>query len=387
MAAHRRLRLGREGVEVHEDARGDLDRLGVAPRALRRLAHHRHRLRHVLGREPVEDDAVGDLARHTQHPGPERGHVDGHRPGRRLGEPEAVHLERLALEHHPLAGQGLAQEQHHLAHASGRLVEAPAVPLLDDDLRAGAQPEDEAAGRDVGHAGGRLGERGRPARVDIGDGGAEPEPRARADDGQRREAIEAVGLERPGIRIAPGLRLARERDVLGEREAILGHRQRPARLGHAFLRRGCERVAIRVESPHSLADMASPMMGDVIELTVVVKDLDAAVERYGRLYGLREHHRLESKEFGFKSAILPLGAGHIELLQPTDPDKPAGRFLARNGEGVYLVGFETKDVAAAAEHLKKQGVKVDQRGDKIAWVHPRESHGLFVELRKRESYD
>lgn len=81
------------------------------------------------------------------------------------------------------------------------------------------------------------------------------------------------------------------------------------------------------------------------------------------------------------------GAGHIELLQPTDPDKPAGRFLARNGEGVYLVGFETKDVAGAAEHLKKQGVKVDQRGDKIAWVHPRESHGLFVELRKRESYD
>ena len=74
------------------------------------------------------------------------------------------------------------------------------------------------------------------------------------------------------------------------------------------------------------------MMGDVIELTVVVKDLDAAVERYGRLYGLREHHRLESKEFGFKSAILPLGAGHIELLQPTDPDKPAGRFLAKNGE-------------------------------------------------------
>jgi methylmalonyl-CoA/ethylmalonyl-CoA epimerase len=129
------------------------------------------------------------------------------------------------------------------------------------------------------------------------------------------------------------------------------------------------------------------MMGDVIELTVVVKDLDAAVERYGRLYGLREHHRLESKEFGFKSAILPLGAGHIELLQPTDPDKPAGRFLAKNGEGVYLVGFETKDVTGAAEHLKKQGVKVDQRGDKIAWVHPRESHGLFVELRKRESYD
>jgi methylmalonyl-CoA/ethylmalonyl-CoA epimerase len=133
--------------------------------------------------------------------------------------------------------------------------------------------------------------------------------------------------------------------------------------------------------------MILSMLGDVIELTVVVRDLDVAVERYRRLFGLREHHRLDSKEFGFKSAILPLGAGHIELLQPTDPDKPAGRFLAKHGEGVYLVGFETKDVAGAAEHLRKEGVRVDQRGDRIAWVHPRECHGLFVEMRHPERYE
>ena len=129
------------------------------------------------------------------------------------------------------------------------------------------------------------------------------------------------------------------------------------------------------------------MLGDVIELSVVVKDMDEAIERYTRLFGLKVHKRGESKEFGFLNAILPTGIGHIELLQPTDPDKPAGRFLAKNGEGVYLVGFETQDVAGAAKHLRKEGVRVDQRDDKIAWVHPRESHGLFVELRKRESYD
>jgi methylmalonyl-CoA/ethylmalonyl-CoA epimerase len=133
--------------------------------------------------------------------------------------------------------------------------------------------------------------------------------------------------------------------------------------------------------------MILSMLGDVIELTVVVRDLDVAVERYRRLFGLREHHRLDSKEFGFKSSILPLGAGHIELLQPTDPGKPAGRFLAKHGEGVYLVGFETKDVAGAAEHLRKEGVRVDQRGDRIAWVHPRECHGLFVEMRHPERYE
>jgi len=63
------------------------------------------------------------------------------------------------------------------------------------------------------------------------------------------------------------------------------------------------------------------MLGDIVELTVVVRDLDAAVERFTSLFGLKVHHRAESKEFGFKNAILPTGIGHIELLQPTDPDK------------------------------------------------------------------
>jgi len=130
------------------------------------------------------------------------------------------------------------------------------------------------------------------------------------------------------------------------------------------------------------------MLGDVVELTVVVRDLDAAIERFTGLFGLTVHHRAESKEFGFKNAILPTGIGHIELLQPTDPDKAVGRFLAKHGEGVYLVGFECQDIPASVERLRKHGVKVDHRTDKdIAWVHPRDAHGLFVELRKREPYD
>ena len=129
------------------------------------------------------------------------------------------------------------------------------------------------------------------------------------------------------------------------------------------------------------------MLGDVVELSVVVRDLDAAVERYTKLFGLRVHKRSESKQFGFKNAILPTGIGHIELMQPTDPDKPVGRFLAKHGEGVYLVGFECQDVPGAVKKLRGDGVKVDSPREDLAWVHPRETHGLFVELRHREKYD
>ena len=129
------------------------------------------------------------------------------------------------------------------------------------------------------------------------------------------------------------------------------------------------------------------MLGDVVELSVVVRDLDEAVARFTRLYGLSVHHRGESKEFGFKNAILPTGIGHIELLQPTDPNKAVGKFLAKHGEGVYLVGFECADIPGSVAKLRGEGVRVDYPKPDIAWIHPRESHGLFVELRKREKYD
>jgi len=128
------------------------------------------------------------------------------------------------------------------------------------------------------------------------------------------------------------------------------------------------------------------MLGDIVELTVVVRDIEAAIEHFTGLFGLKVHHRAESKEFGFKNAILPLGAGHIELMEPTDPNKPVGKFLAKKGEGVYLVGFETEDIPGAVKNIKEKGARVDDRRPDIAWVHPGETNGLFVELRKREQY-
>ena len=128
------------------------------------------------------------------------------------------------------------------------------------------------------------------------------------------------------------------------------------------------------------------LLGDIVELSVVVRDLDAAAARFGKLFGLSVHRREVSERFGFKNAILPTGIGHIELMQPTDPNQAVGRFLARRGEGVYLVGFECADIPGAVTKLRGDGVPVDSPRDDIAWVHPRAAHVVFVELRHRERY-
>ena len=64
-----------------------------------------------------------------------------------------------------------------------------------------------------------------------------------------------------------------------------------------------------------------------------------------------------------------------------------GRFLAKHGEGVYLVGFECQDVPGSVTKLPADGARVDSPRPDIAWVHPREAYGLFVELRHRERYE
>ena len=130
------------------------------------------------------------------------------------------------------------------------------------------------------------------------------------------------------------------------------------------------------------------MLGDVIELSIAVRDLEAAIKHFESVFELKVHHRGESKEFGFINAILPLGRGHIELLQPTDTSSAVGRFLETRGEGVYLVGFDTEDIPASAGKLRDRGVKVTEgRPDfPIAWVHPGDAHGVFIELRKPEQY-
>ncbi len=129
------------------------------------------------------------------------------------------------------------------------------------------------------------------------------------------------------------------------------------------------------------------MLGDVIELSIVVRDLEAAIKHFENLFELKVHSRRRSDEFGFINAVLPLGKGHIELLQPIDPSKSLARFLEENGEGIYLVGFESEDIPGSVKKLRERGARVTERkSPPTAWVHPQDAHGVFVELRKPAQY-
>jgi methylmalonyl-CoA/ethylmalonyl-CoA epimerase len=82
-----------------------------------------------------------------------------------------------------------------------------------------------------------------------------------------------------------------------------------------------------------------------------------------------------------------VGADRIELLAPTTPDTPVGRFLAKRGPGMHHVAYEVDDVGAALADLERKGAELIDReprrglfGLEVAFVHPDAVHGVLTEV-------
>ncbi len=122
-------------------------------------------------------------------------------------------------------------------------------------------------------------------------------------------------------------------------------------------------------------------------VAIAVRNLDAALAEYARLFGAEPMYREVVTEQGVEEAMIAVGGSFIQLLQPLGPDTPVGRFLEARGEGMHHIALAVADIDAALEHLKAEGSRlVDEqprrggRGARIAFVHPKAFAGTLVEL-------
>jgi methylmalonyl-CoA epimerase len=119
---------------------------------------------------------------------------------------------------------------------------------------------------------------------------------------------------------------------------------------------------------------------------IVVKRLGDAYAFYRDVLGLPLVREAEVTEQGVRAALLAAGDSEIELLEPLGPDTPVGRFLARRGEGLHHLCFETDDVGAALAEFARRGValldRVPREGlaGRIGFLHPGACSGVLVEL-------
>lgn len=131
---------------------------------------------------------------------------------------------------------------------------------------------------------------------------------------------------------------------------------------------------------------------------IAVESLDEALELYSGILGMELAGTELVEEQKVKTAFLPLGAGghgsgtELELLESTDPDGPIGKFLAGKGPGVHHLAFRVRDLDAALEELKAEGMRlIDEKprygagGARIAFLHPKSTKGVLVELCERKA--
>ena len=123
-------------------------------------------------------------------------------------------------------------------------------------------------------------------------------------------------------------------------------------------------------------------------ISIAVRNLDEAINTFSRIFNLKARDRRKVKYMGMENAFIQLGDAAIELIEPLDdPDSPddVRRFLDRRGEGMMNLCLTVENLEEAISHLKDRSVRVtegkDADGDKIAFVHPKDIHGVLVELR------
>ena len=129
---------------------------------------------------------------------------------------------------------------------------------------------------------------------------------------------------------------------------------------------------------------------DLHHVGIVVADLDAALARYAAL-GFVGGERFDVPEQHVVAVVLAAGSGYVELIQPTDPEGPIARFLAKRGEGLHHVAYRVPDLAATLDRLAAAGVRLidpaprrGTHGWRIAFVHPESCAGVLTELVEAE---
>lgn len=132
----------------------------------------------------------------------------------------------------------------------------------------------------------------------------------------------------------------------------------------------------------------------VDQIAIAVEDLDEALAFYERAFGLTPTYREEVASDGVEEAMLDVGGVWIQLLQATREDSPIARYLARNGPGLHHLGFGVDSVGGTLDHLRDEGVRlVDEAprrgggGHMVAFVHPKGTGGVLVELVQDEDAD
>lgn len=128
-------------------------------------------------------------------------------------------------------------------------------------------------------------------------------------------------------------------------------------------------------------------MKKIEHIGIAVYNLEEAIVTYENLLKTKCYKIEEVKSEGVKTAFFMVGDSKIELLEATNPDSPIAKFIEKRGVGMHHIAFDVDDINAEINRLLKEGYNLIQHTPKegadnklIAFLHPKSTHGVLVEL-------
>ncbi|MCF6350589.1 MAG: methylmalonyl-CoA epimerase [Flavobacteriaceae bacterium] len=128
-------------------------------------------------------------------------------------------------------------------------------------------------------------------------------------------------------------------------------------------------------------------MQKIEHIGIAVKNLEESNKLFAKLFN-KKHYKTEKViTEGVKTSFFKIGPNKIELLEATNPESPIAKFLAKKGEGIHHIAFAVTDIHKEIKRLKKEGFTVLNEKPKkgadnklVAFLHPKSSHGVLIEL-------
>jgi len=123
---------------------------------------------------------------------------------------------------------------------------------------------------------------------------------------------------------------------------------------------------------------------------IAAKAIDQVAPFWNTILGLPLTGKETVEEQKATTAFLPVGESEIEILESTSPDGALAKFIESRGEGVQHIALRVDNIEAALKELKEKGVRlIDEKprrgagGAKIAFIHPKSTNGVLLELSER----
>jgi methylmalonyl-CoA epimerase len=130
---------------------------------------------------------------------------------------------------------------------------------------------------------------------------------------------------------------------------------------------------------------------NIDHIGIAVSNLQESLSFWETSLGIELHGIEEVAEQKVRTAFLPIDDTEIELLEPTSAESSVAKFIEKRGEGLHHIAIRVDDIEAALAELKAKGIQlIDETprngagGSRIAFVHPKATHGVLLELCERK---